>query len=329
MHPYITRSSLFVLHRLTRKEDRETSPLHIFSSHFYTTLSEDGTDAVESWTARKNIDIFSKRFIFIPINKNLHWSLCVVVNPAHILERSKLSCESFSEEEEKTPFSCILFLDSLKAHRKDVVARNVRNWLNAEWKRLRRPQSKSRPFNRDTMEVLAPNSKCFGPIFRYFSVGLCAHDMLVPYQDNSWDCGVFVCRYAFALFMLRHKEITIGDYDNRSPPLRRVVTDQDEFQFDMRDIERMRDEMKALISNLATSYTAWNEEVAAKKKREAAEAVLANKLAEAEKEAEGVKAKQQAVKTVRKEEEKNEGEGKQTATLVAVKQDFCNPTTFI
>ena len=143
-----------------RKEDRESSPLHIFSSHFYTTLSKEGTEAVESWTARKSINIFQKRFIFLPINKSLHWSLCVVVNPAHILNAS---CENDVDIEGGAgPFPCILFLDSLKAHRKDIVARHVRKWLNAEWNRLMAPQhGVCDPFNFSTMAVFTPRSKFF------------------------------------------------------------------------------------------------------------------------------------------------------------------------
>lgn len=145
-----------------RKEDRESSPLHIFSSHFYTTLSEEGTGAVESWTARKNIDIFKKRFVFLPINKSLHWSLCVVVNPAYIRNGSG---ELDTGIEGKTePFPCILFLDSLKAHRKDLVARHVRKWLNAEWKRLMAPlHGCVDPFSASTLPVYTPRSKFLSP----------------------------------------------------------------------------------------------------------------------------------------------------------------------
>ena len=49
-----------------------------------TTLKEDGSEAVASWTAKKKINIFEKKFIFIPVNADLHWSLCVVVNPGLI-----------------------------------------------------------------------------------------------------------------------------------------------------------------------------------------------------------------------------------------------------
>ena len=36
------------------------------------------------WTVNKKINVFEKKLIFIPINANLHWSLCVVVNPGLI-----------------------------------------------------------------------------------------------------------------------------------------------------------------------------------------------------------------------------------------------------
>lgn len=48
------------------------------------TIKDDGPEAVASWTAKKNINIFDKKLIFIPVNADLHWSLCVVVNPGLI-----------------------------------------------------------------------------------------------------------------------------------------------------------------------------------------------------------------------------------------------------
>ena len=45
-----------------------------------TTLKDEGPETVSSWTAKKSINIFKKKFVFIPVNADLHWSLCVVVN---------------------------------------------------------------------------------------------------------------------------------------------------------------------------------------------------------------------------------------------------------
>lgn len=74
-----------VTFRISRGESRQPhSNVHFFTSHFMTTLKSEGVDAVASWTVNKKINVFEKKLIFIPVNANLHWSLCVVVNPGRI-----------------------------------------------------------------------------------------------------------------------------------------------------------------------------------------------------------------------------------------------------
>ena len=143
--------------RIWRNDDPETSTVHFFTSHFFTILDKEGPSSVSSWTAKKNIDIFKKRFVFIPINESLHWSLCVVVNPGAI------SNEYMDEDDQSDDqdFPCILFLDSLKVHQKARVANKVRNWLNHEAKRLGKftelfEDKNPNPFNKDTMELINP-----------------------------------------------------------------------------------------------------------------------------------------------------------------------------
>jgi hypothetical protein len=46
---------------ITRKESKSKSCLHIFSTHFYTTLVDDGVVGVSRWTTRKGLDIFTKK----------------------------------------------------------------------------------------------------------------------------------------------------------------------------------------------------------------------------------------------------------------------------
>ena len=50
-----------------------------------------GYESVRRWT--KNVDIFAKDFIFVPINEHLHWSLMVIYRPGAYLseQRAKLS----------------------------------------------------------------------------------------------------------------------------------------------------------------------------------------------------------------------------------------------
>ena len=63
------------------------------------------------------------------------------------------------EQSDHEDFPCILFLDSLKAHRKKRVAAKVRMWLNYEAKRLKKFPTEEDPFNNKTMEVLDPKSQ--------------------------------------------------------------------------------------------------------------------------------------------------------------------------
>lgn len=126
--------------------------MHIFTTHFFTTLDEDGPEGVTKWTERKGIDVFSKKFIYIPINEHLHWSLAVVVNPGKIVESDEKK-----DLDDEAPV--ILFLDSLKAHRASKIGRKIRNWLNSEWVRLRGQGSERRPFDKDSIPLVSPNSK--------------------------------------------------------------------------------------------------------------------------------------------------------------------------
>ena len=112
---------------------------------------EEGSQGVASWTAKKNINIFKKKFIFIPINENLHWSLCVVVNAGKITHVKR--------ENENDEVTSILFLDSLKAHRKSKVAKNVFSWLNSEAKRLNFSSKLDKPFQNKFVEVCEPRGE--------------------------------------------------------------------------------------------------------------------------------------------------------------------------
>lgn len=138
--------------RITRNIDPGKNPIHCFSSHFFTTLLDEGVDNVTKWTAKKGINIFEKKFVFIPVNQMLHWSLCVVVNPGHI-----------SNKAEEGPKACLLFLDSLKAHRKKKISKLVRKWLNSEWRRIHSTEEAaagSGPFaSEEYFRLLDPKSK--------------------------------------------------------------------------------------------------------------------------------------------------------------------------
>lgn len=74
----------------------------------------------------------------------------------------------------------------------------------------------------------------------------------VPYQDNGFDCGLFVCRYAYAMYKLAGKIFSYGELATMGPlqNVIRSITRSDEFGFGMEDMARMRREMQTLIRRL-------------------------------------------------------------------------------
>jgi Ulp1 family protease len=234
---------------------------------------------VRRWTEKKEIDMFKKKFIFIPINQSLHWSQCIVVNPAAIIEHNKWHAVNFNEEKGNSdaPFPCIIFLDSLNVKPKAQVAKNVIAWLNAEWKRLGKSDDPAlAPFN-SNMKVFAPKSKhshstrLIIDVSPFVRVANTCY-LSVPYQDNSWDCGVFVCRYAYAVYLLRERSFSYREAnafgERGNSRFLELITDSPEFSFAMPDIARFRNELKTLIEMLSGVYTPWKQEENRKEREE-------------------------------------------------------------
>lgn len=81
---------LKIKHLFRNMSDADRARVHCFNCMFYTRLTaerghEAGHALVSRWT--KNVDIFSKDFVLIPINYSYHWSLAVIVRPGALLVR--------------------------------------------------------------------------------------------------------------------------------------------------------------------------------------------------------------------------------------------------
>lgn len=121
--------------RLSRDNTSLDSNIHVFTTHFYSTLqSTEGLQRVTSWTSK--INILDKRLVFIPIHKDSHWSLCVIVNPGAIVKDGYADHQRRQDE----PPSCLIFMDSLQVHNTDYIANNIRKWLNDLWGKGRKQQ---------------------------------------------------------------------------------------------------------------------------------------------------------------------------------------------
>jgi hypothetical protein len=147
---------LHLLPRISRGENKQATDFYFFTSHFYTTLSNDGPEAVKSWTAKKHIDIFRKRLIFVPINKDLHWSLCIIVNPGAALSSSN------KKMKKEDPFSCMLFLDSKKIHAPSKVQKNILNWLNSESRQRGQEHERKKTYTKTSLPLFSPKGKFSG-----------------------------------------------------------------------------------------------------------------------------------------------------------------------
>ncbi|XP_027866344.1 sentrin-specific protease 7-like isoform X2 [Xiphophorus couchianus] len=222
---------------------------HVFSSFFYKQLScrraAGESDApsvpdhhtrhqrVKTWT--RDVDIFSKDFLFVPVNKAAHWFLVVVCFPrledvrteeflsgaggseraaAEPRPRSQLPPCSLLGCQKKTVTKrpCILVMDSLKLSSHDDVCRLIRGYLQVEW------------------EVRRKTRRLFAPA----SMRSCTCS--VPQQDNGSDCGVYLLQFAESFL-----QNPVVDFD---PPLRL------EGWFPRQQTRQKRNEIRSLLLRL-------------------------------------------------------------------------------
>ncbi|XP_036204783.1 sentrin-specific protease 7 isoform X9 [Myotis myotis] len=203
---------------------------HIFSSFFYkcltrkeNNLTEDNPNLsmaqrrhkrVRTWT--RNVNIFNKDYIFVPVNESSHWYLAVICFPwleeavyedfpQTISQQSQAQQSQHNNktidkdlhttsapslgtvDSQSTEMSmsipkkvckrpCILILDSLKAASIQNTVQNLREYLEVEWEVKRKTH---REFSKANMVDLCPK---------------------VPKQDNSSDCGVYLLQYVESFF---------------------------------------------------------------------------------------------------------------------------------
>lgn len=211
--------------------------MYFFNSFFYkryiTADRGESYARVKQWT--KGVDLFEKRFVFVPINQNLHWSLVVICFPGEtawqpssnkrkvskdkpgIVERvisfgnsllggssssssgSSSSQGSSAEPKPTAGRACMLHFDSLGGmlHERPLLQRKLNEYLSQEWS------------NRKGKE-------------RTFKLHL--KPVQVPQQTNSSDCGLFLLKFAqlFASEPLDSGNITLDHrkwFDPRSVQL--------------------------------------------------------------------------------------------------------------
>ena len=94
--------SKYLQHGLESHNDSLFKKMHFFNTYFYESLCrgskskrEINYNNVKRWTAKVNI--FSRDFVIVPVNENLHWFVAIICNLPHFRTRSQ---EALEEEED-------------------------------------------------------------------------------------------------------------------------------------------------------------------------------------------------------------------------------------
>lgn len=160
----------FYIWYLQRPLSKTKAEYYFFNTYFFgklvEALSTKGDRFLQFSKLRrwwKGVNIFDKAYIFLPIHKDLHWSLVIISMPP--------------KEDEPRPI--ILHLDSLGLHDSLLIFEVVQCFLTEEWKYVK--QNKPSP-NIGTGEKILIDAP----------LKIDKKEIKVPQQKNDYDCGIFV-----------------------------------------------------------------------------------------------------------------------------------------
>lgn len=160
-------------------------PVLFFSSFFYGNLRNQGYDGVRRWTKGAN-DLFSKRFVFVPVCVSLHWILIVVAN----LDRLCSCLDKGEWEGEPADQPTVLYLDSLGgAAQSRAFAAVIKSYLADEWLFRKEQQG-----DKDRV-VAATRARA---VRRSIASVVRLVKPRVPTQTNAFDCGLYLLRNVVA-----------------------------------------------------------------------------------------------------------------------------------
>ncbi|XP_042401761.1 ubiquitin-like-specific protease 1D isoform X1 [Zingiber officinale] len=148
--------------------DRPKERYHFFNTYFYKKLEEAISpkankefEKLRRWW--KGVNIFQKSYIFIPVHRDMHWSLVIICIPA--------------KEDESGPI--VLHLDSLGIHSSHLIFEVIDRYLKEEWSYM----------NQNSPPQDLPFTD---KIWKNFSCRIDYKTITVPQQKNEYDCGLFV-----------------------------------------------------------------------------------------------------------------------------------------
>lgn len=175
---------------------RDGDSIHVYSTFFWKKLTSGKgnlsqqahlSQQLGKWA--KDVDIFSKKYVFVPVCDGGHWSLALIYNHK-VLEGGVL----------KDLRIYIIHLDSLGkgGHSTGIITKKLREYLSSVWHdSLKTPDSTASQIERQRMADGASSSP------REFTPnsipGFRVNDL--PTQNNYCDCGAFLLKYLSRLLL--------------------------------------------------------------------------------------------------------------------------------
>jgi Ulp1 family protease len=160
---YLSFDTISHINRLLIRMGSSAENICIFPSRFYQKLSGlDGYSGVARWS--KNVDIFTKDIIMIPINHSeCHWTLYVIINPGKV--GYQMSDNRGTDIEVKPPFC--LYMDSYGYP--NQFHDQILLYLNKEAERLKKLSSseKNMPFTTESLPCYVPEGKYKHNLFMF------------------------------------------------------------------------------------------------------------------------------------------------------------------
>ncbi|KAG5439482.1 hypothetical protein PCANB_002056 [Pneumocystis canis] len=92
----------YIQNRLFQNNPSKTNESHIFNTFFYKRLvdkdrfgKKGGYQNVKKWTSKTKIDLFTKKYVVVPVNESLHWYVAIICN------LDAMPCNSSIQEADK------------------------------------------------------------------------------------------------------------------------------------------------------------------------------------------------------------------------------------
>lgn len=173
-----------------RCSDENADRTHIFDTIFYQDIDKVFRDKVdreklqESRKWYRDVNIFNKDFLIIPICKDDHWKVAVICYPGAVRpvdfndldDNSNIKKKQNGHSEKKPDcqeIPSIIIMDSLGL-KASGVSRKLRDFLDYEWRRNMSSNKPVKRFSYDDMRDYTPK---------------------LPHQKNTYDCGLYMLVY--------------------------------------------------------------------------------------------------------------------------------------